>query len=144
MMARSEAVREKSLNWTGPFTFTLTRFETLLGYRFGRSSGRKSAARRDTPARGLSLAVVQRPLCLNIWGFPEIWDTLLGVPIIEILRYWGLYWGPLFRETTISQQHDCFFSTQCDPKLLFTQRLEAKRLDTWLGQPSASSGRQLP
>ena len=28
-------------------------------------------------------------------GFPKIWRTFLGVPIIRILVYWGLYWGPL-------------------------------------------------
>ena len=30
-----------------------------------------------------------------IWGFPEIRGTLFGVPIIRIIVYWGLYWGPL-------------------------------------------------
>ena len=28
-------------------------------------------------------------------GFPKIRGTLLGVPIIRILVFWGLYWGPL-------------------------------------------------
>ena len=28
-------------------------------------------------------------------GFPKIWGTLLGVPIIRIIIFWGLYWGPL-------------------------------------------------
>ena len=30
----------------------------------------------------------------NIWGFPRIMGTFLGVPIIRIIVYWGLYWGP--------------------------------------------------
>ena len=30
-----------------------------------------------------------------IWGFPNIRGTLLGVPIIRIIVFWGLYWGPL-------------------------------------------------
>ena len=34
-------------------------------------------------------------------GFPKIWGTFLGVPIIRIVLYRGLCWGPLFRETTI-------------------------------------------
>ena len=34
-------------------------------------------------------------------GFPKIRGTILGVPITRIIIYWGLYWGPLFRETTI-------------------------------------------
>ena len=29
-----------------------------------------------------------------IWGFPKIRGTCLGVPIIRIIVYWGLYWGP--------------------------------------------------
>ena len=28
------------------------------------------------------------------WGFPKIRGTLLGVPIIRIIVFWGLYWGP--------------------------------------------------
>ena len=31
----------------------------------------------------------------TIWEFPKIRGTLLGVPIIRIIVYWGLYWGPL-------------------------------------------------
>ena len=30
-----------------------------------------------------------------IWEFPRIRGTFLGVPIIRIIIYWGLYWGPL-------------------------------------------------
>ena len=30
-----------------------------------------------------------------IWGFPKIRGTLLGIPIIRIIVYWGLYGGPL-------------------------------------------------
>ena len=35
-------------------------------------------------------------LCSNFWygGFPKFGVTFLGVPIIMILVYWGLYWGP--------------------------------------------------
>ena len=25
----------------------------------------------------------------------KIWGTTLGVPIIKIIVFWGLYWGPL-------------------------------------------------
>ena len=31
----------------------------------------------------------------SIWGFPKIRGTFLGVPIIRIIVFWGLYWGPL-------------------------------------------------
>ena len=30
----------------------------------------------------------------RIWGFPEIRGTFLGVPIIRITVFAGLYWGP--------------------------------------------------
>ena len=30
-----------------------------------------------------------------IWEFPKIRGTLLGVPILRIIVFWGLYWGPL-------------------------------------------------
>ena len=29
------------------------------------------------------------------WGFPKIKGTLLGVPVLRIIVFWGLYWGPL-------------------------------------------------
>ena len=30
----------------------------------------------------------------SIWGFPKIRGTLLGIPIIRTIVFWGLYWGP--------------------------------------------------
>ena len=30
----------------------------------------------------------------TIWGLPKIRGTILGVPIIRIIVFWGLYWGP--------------------------------------------------
>ena len=32
----------------------------------------------------------------GIWGFPKIRGTLLGVPIIRTIVFWGLYSGPPF------------------------------------------------
>ena len=32
---------------------------------------------------------------LVIWEFPKIRGTILGVPIIRTIVFWGLYWGPL-------------------------------------------------
>ena len=32
----------------------------------------------------------------STWDFPKIRGTILGVPIIRTIVYWGLYWGPLF------------------------------------------------
>ena len=32
--------------------------------------------------------------CLIKWGFPKIRGTILGVPIIRTILYWGLYWVP--------------------------------------------------
>ena len=28
-------------------------------------------------------------------GFPKIGVTFLGVPIIRVVVFWGIYWGPL-------------------------------------------------
>ena len=46
----------------------------------------------------LSMALVKPILSSHqlvlIWGFPNIRGTFLGVPIIRILVFWGLYWGP--------------------------------------------------
>ena len=41
------------------------------------------------------------------WGFPKNRGSLLRVPIIRTVVSWGLYWGPLFRETT-----KCFYCRQ--------------------------------
>ena len=30
-----------------------------------------------------------------IWGFPKIRGTILGVPTIRTVVFWGLYWGSL-------------------------------------------------
>ena len=51
------------------------------------------AAEHDAKAR------VQRDasrICEQMckWGFPKIRGTILGVPIIRIIIFWGLYWGP--------------------------------------------------
>ena len=37
------------------------------------------------------------PCCIpgSTWGFPKIRGTILGIPIIRTIVYWGLYWGPL-------------------------------------------------
>ena len=32
-----------------------------------------------------------------MWGVSKLRGTLLGVPIIRIIVYWGLYWGPLIQ-----------------------------------------------
>ena len=34
----------------------------------------------------------------HTWGFPNIMGIILGVPIIRIIVFWGLYWGPLIVE----------------------------------------------
>ena len=42
--------------------------------------------------KGVSSPVFETP----IWGFPKIRGTILGVPIIRSIIYWGLYWGSLY------------------------------------------------
>ena len=36
-----------------------------------------------------------------IWGFPSIRGSFLGVPKIRTIVFGGLYWVPLYWETTI-------------------------------------------
>ena len=43
-----------------------------------------------------------RYLCFLEWGFPKIRGTILGVPIIRTIVYWGLYWGPLLLGICVS------------------------------------------
>ena len=40
-------------------------------------------------------------LFADIWRFPEFRGAILEVPIIRIILFWGLYWGLLYKETTI-------------------------------------------
>ena len=46
---------------------------------------------------GFSNGEVCKNLCRSkrMWGFPKIRGTFLGVPILSIIVYGGLYWGPL-------------------------------------------------
>ena len=42
----------------------------------------------------------------HMWGFPKIRGTILGVPIIRTIIFWGLIMGvPLFWETTMSRKN---------------------------------------
>ena len=40
------------------------------------------------------LVVVFWDLGVMFWEFPKIRGTILGVPIIRTIVFWGLYWGP--------------------------------------------------
>ena len=42
-----------------------------------------------------------------IWEFLKIRGNFLGVPILRLIVFGGLYWGPLFWETTISRPKVC-------------------------------------
>ena len=60
---------------------------------------RSTASRKEISALQCKLG---KPLCGlwlgdldQIWGFPKIRGTIMGVPIIRIIVYWGLYWGAL-------------------------------------------------
>ena len=50
----------------------------------------------ETTIKGLGyIGVIMGASRDNIWGFPKIRGTFLGVPIIRTIVYWGLYWGTL-------------------------------------------------
>ena len=42
----------------------------------------------------MSSRILLVPLIGDIWGFPKIRGTLLEVPIIRTIVFWGLHWGP--------------------------------------------------
>ena len=56
-----------------------------------------------------------------MWGFPKIRSTLLGVPIVRTIIYWGLYWGPLI----LGNYHVVFGKTRA--------RLGVVRLRVYVG-----------
>ena len=39
-------------------------------------------------------------VAVDVWGFPKIRGTILGVSIMRIIVFGGLYWIPVFWETT--------------------------------------------
>ena len=45
----------------------------------------------------MEVGTCARPVAVgqSIWGFPKIRGTILGILIIGIIVFWGLYWGPL-------------------------------------------------
>ena len=54
----------------------------------------------------------------NIWGFPKIRGTILGVPIIRTIVFGGLHWGPLILE----KYH--FVGSSCGLLMCFRDRHE--------------------
>ena len=52
-------------------------------------------------------------LVCRIWGFPKIRGTFLGVPIVRIIIFLDLYWGPL----VLGNYHLGGFCTLRTPKL---------------------------
>ena len=50
----------------------------------------------------------------TIWGFPKIMGTSLGVPIIRIIVYWALFWGPLI----LGNYHLGLLAKECIPATL--------------------------
>ena len=54
------------------------------------------------------------------WGFPKIRGTILGVPIIRIIVFWGLYWGLLILGNYhISISVNSEPKVNCKPQALF-------------------------
>ena len=72
-----------------------------------------------------------RPGSVSIWRFPKIRGTILGVPIIRTIVYWGLYWGAL----VLGSYH-------IHPSVLVLQVSKGKALPK-AGQIEASLGLEL-
>ena len=53
---------------------------------------------RDTVQRGFIgfiLGLYGAFTRIRVRGFPKIWGTFFRAPIIRVIIYWDLYWGPL-------------------------------------------------
>ena len=47
------------------------------------------------PAQAETLFLQAPAWDADVWGFPKIRGTILGVPIIRTIVVWGIYWGSL-------------------------------------------------
>ena len=52
----------------------------------------------------------------EIWGFPKIRGTFLGVPIISTIVFWGLYWG----SPILGNHHICAGFAEILPPILLS------------------------
>ena len=86
------------------------------GSEFQAFGGSHRAKLQTSSALAVDMNPGQKNVNATIWGFPKIRGTLLGVPIIRVIVYWGLYWGPLFRETTILETPEVGSLTLVGPK----------------------------
>ena len=77
----------------------------------------------------ISLFVGVLEVCLRYMGVSQIWGSLLGLPIMKILVFWGLYRGPLFRETCICRSQQQYthapnsLPSKCDRPMPFQQQM---------------------
>ena len=66
-------------------------------------------------------------MACDLWGFPKIRGTILGVPIIRTIVFWGLYWGPPILENYhisrfhISEIKDDTPNGTTDPSILHSE-----------------------
>ena len=75
---------------------------------------------RVTPA---GTSVPEPPKCL--WGSPQVGGTLLGVPVVRIIVYWALCWGPPFGKLSYDDClhfNGCSAETECRTTPLFADR----------------------
>ena len=63
-----------------------------------------------------------------IWGFPKIRGTILGIPIIRTIVYWGLYWGSLI----LGNYHINFRVRHAVAQFGF-ERMMRKQAEQWMG-----------
>ena len=66
---------------------------TLLIYEVGGPPTKRRASRAKS-AEGATLDSDRPCGGFPLWGFPKIRGTILGVPRIRTIVFWGLYWGP--------------------------------------------------
>ena len=63
------------------------------GYRFESFAG-CGVQEKSYATRQLAVGSPSKLTWSPIWEFPKLRGTILGVPIIRTIVFWGLYWGP--------------------------------------------------
>ena len=72
-------------------------FEPFAGSVVGNDCGRVGKECHNEPYTALEgdPRSLHTSVRVSYVGFPKIRGTFLGVPILRIIVFWGLYWGPL-------------------------------------------------
>ena len=103
----SEAVDQKAMNWFRRWATAACQHRIATSHKIHHDSSRATCPLQMFKGafdfEQASLLRLRQPLLLvqpcvtkaAMWGLPNIRGTILGIPIVRTIVYWGLYWGPL-------------------------------------------------